>query len=228
MGKKLKTESVPCPSCGGTVRTTGTSEESEWTTCPHCKYEWACPPPHKPKATPKKPERRQVRLKRRFRALLFTVGLVLATTSIAICFEPERFPETGGIDVNPKAWIVFTCAVACYSASRPWRWFGFSVLLLAAARYGTGTTGEWLIVCVGTLCGLLLREPTLIERDMVIKFNDPDIGVLVIDGIFDEHYRFTDCEMRWHGKGDDWDTALKEAKKGLDLSKVNRNWKAAK
>jgi hypothetical protein len=28
--------------------------------------------------------------------------------------------------------------------------------------------------------------------------------------------------MRWHGDGNDWETAIEEAKKGLDLSKVNR------
>lgn len=56
---------------------------------------------------------------------------------------------------------------------------------------------------------------------MVIKFDDSDIGLVVIDGIFENKITFGNCTLRWHGKGDDWDTAIKEAKKGLDLSKVN-------
>jgi hypothetical protein len=60
---------------------------------------------------------------------------------------------------------------------------------------------------------------------MVIKFDDSDIGLVVIDGIFEDKITFGYCVMHWHGKGDDWETAIKEAKKGLNLSKVNQGSK---
>jgi hypothetical protein len=51
----------------------------------------------------------------------------------------------------------------------------------------------------------------------------PEAGELVVvDGIFESRTLFTHCYIRWKGKGDDWAAALREAKKGLDLDKINR------
>lgn len=46
---------IPCPSCEGAVRVTGGSGTAEWTTCPHCEYEWAASPPRRPQTPPSTP-----------------------------------------------------------------------------------------------------------------------------------------------------------------------------
>jgi len=54
-------------------------------------------------------------------------------------------------------------------------------------------------------------------------FNAPEAGELVVvDALFESRTVFTHAYIRWKGKGDDWATALREAKKGLDLDKLNR------
>jgi hypothetical protein len=95
MSEKLPTESVPCPSCGGKVRTAATTEGSEWTVCPHCKYEWACPPPRSA------PEPKSGRWKRFARPALFLAGLLISTVGVASVFQAIDYPDGGGIRVRP-------------------------------------------------------------------------------------------------------------------------------
>ncbi len=86
MSEMVPTRSVPCPSCGGSVSTSGTAGESEWTICPHCKHEWACPPPRSV------PEPRSGRWKRFARPALFLAGLLISTTGVASVFQAIEYP----------------------------------------------------------------------------------------------------------------------------------------
>lgn len=54
------------------------------------------------------------------------------------------------------------------------------------------------------------------------KCGDTDGDLVIVDGIFESRAAFTHSYVQWQGKGDDWEAALREAKKGLDLDKLNR------
>lgn len=63
------------------------------------------------------------------------------------------------------------------------------------------------------------REGGLLEPPVCDEANGE---LVIVDGTFESRTLFTHCYIRWKGKGDDWDAALREAKKGLDLDKLNR------
>jgi hypothetical protein len=65
----------------------------------------------------------------------------------------------------------------------------------------------------------LQREGGLLEAPVCDEANG---DLVIVDGIFESRAMFTHCYIRWKGKGDDWPAALREAKKGLDLDKINR------
>jgi hypothetical protein len=63
------------------------------------------------------------------------------------------------------------------------------------------------------------REGGLLEAPVCDEANG---DLVIVDGIFESRAVFTHCYIRWKVKGDDWPAALREAKKGLDLDKINR------
>lgn len=65
----------------------------------------------------------------------------------------------------------------------------------------------------------LRREGAFLEAPVCDEANGE---LVVVDGIFESRTLFTHCYIRWKGQGDDWSAALREAKKGLDLDKINR------
>lgn len=66
----------------------------------------------------------------------------------------------------------------------------------------------------------LQREGGLLEPPAC---DGADAEFVIVDGTFESRTLFTHCYVRWKGKGDDWPSALREAKKELNLNTINRH-----